>query len=69
MNHAALGSVTLYTQWVPAFHAVLEQEDGSLPSFYLRVAELARISKDERSVMLDQLLPSFTASSPTPPKG
>jgi predicted aminopeptidase len=67
LNNATLGSVTLYTQWVPAFHALLEQEAGNLPHFYLRVAALAHLPKTERSAALNQLLPSRTASSePTP---
>jgi predicted aminopeptidase len=67
LNNAALGSVALYTQWVPAFHALLEQEGGSLPRFYLRVAALARLPKTERLAALDRLQPSRTASSePTP---
>ncbi|MGC2457493.1 MAG: aminopeptidase [Gallionellaceae bacterium] len=63
LNNAVLGSVALYMQWVSAFHALLEQEGGSLPRFYLRVAALARLPKTERSAALDQLLPSRTASS------
>ena len=66
LNNAALGSVTLYTQWIPAFHALLEQAGGSLPSFYQRVAELARLPKGERSAALDKLLPNRTASLPIP---
>ena len=67
LNNAALGSVSLYTQWVPAFHALLEQEGGSLPRFYQRVAALAHLPKIERSAALDKLLPSHTVSSePTP---
>jgi len=67
LNNAALGSVTLYTQWAPAFRALLEQEGGSLPRFYLRVAALANLPKTERSAALDRLLPGRTASSkPTP---
>lgn len=62
LNNAALGSVTLYTQWVPAFRALLEQEGGDLPRFYLRVSALAHLPKAERSAALDQLLTSRTAS-------
>lgn len=61
LNNAALASVALYTQWVPAFHALLDQEGGSLPRFYLRVAALAHLRKTERSAALDKLLPSRTA--------
>ncbi|MGA7749493.1 MAG: aminopeptidase [Gallionella sp.] len=67
LNNATLGSVTLYTQWVPAFQALLEQEGGSLPHFYLRVAGLAHLPKTERSAALNQLLPSRTASSEPSP--
>jgi len=67
LNNATLGSVTLYTQWVPAFQAVLEQEGGSLPRFYLRVAELAHLPKTERSAALNHFLPGRTASSAPSP--
>ena len=63
LNNATLGSVTLYTQWVPAFQALLEQEGGSLPSFYLHVAALAHLPNTERSAALNQFLTSRTASA------
>jgi predicted aminopeptidase len=63
LNNATLGSVTMYTQWVPAFQALLEQEGGNLPRFYLRVAALAHLPKTERSAALNQFIPSRTASS------
>lgn len=56
INNAALASVSVYTQWVPAFHALLEQEGGSLPRFYLRVDELARLPKTERTATLNHLM-------------
>lgn len=67
LNNAALGSVTLYAKWVPAFQSLLEQEGGDLPRFYQRVVALARLSKTERTAALDQLLPNRPASSrPSP---
>jgi predicted aminopeptidase len=63
LNNATLASVTLYAQWVPAFQSLLEQEGGSLPRFYQRVAELANLPKTERSAALNQFLPSRTASA------
>ena len=67
LNNAALGSVSMYTQWLPAFRALLEKEGGDLPRFYKRVAELAQLSKSERFAALDQLRASRTASvEPTP---
>jgi predicted aminopeptidase len=55
LNNATLGSVTLYTQWVPAFQTLLEQEGGSLPRFYRRVATLAHLPQPERSAALTAL--------------
>lgn len=63
LNNAALGSVSLYTQWVPAFHALIEQEGGNLPRFYQRVAALAHLQKTERSAALEELMPSRTTTS------
>jgi predicted aminopeptidase len=63
INNAVLDSVTLYTQWVPAFQVLLEQEGGSLPRFNLRVAALAHLPKTARSAVLEQLLTSRTATS------
>lgn len=63
MNNATLGSISLYTKWVPAFQALLEQEGGDLPRFYLRVAALADLPKDERIVALDMLLSNHLASA------
>jgi len=62
LNNAALSSVTLYTQWIPAFHALLEQEGMSLPRFYQRVAALAQLPVTERTAALGRLLPDHAAS-------
>ncbi len=61
LNNATLGSVNLYTQWVPAFQALLEQEGGSLPRYYQSVARLADLAKAEREAALGRLLPKRTA--------
>lgn len=57
LNNATLASVTLYTQWVPAFNTLLQQEGGNLPDFYRRVEALARFPTTERSAALNRLLP------------
>ncbi|MBI3478762.1 MAG: aminopeptidase [Nitrosomonadales bacterium] len=67
INNATLGSVSLYAQWVPAFQAMLEQEGGSLPRFYLRVAGLAHLTKAERSAELAKFSPSLTGSAEPSP--
>lgn len=63
LNNAILGSISLYTKWVPAFQALLEQEGGDLPRFYLRVAMLADLPKEERILALDMLRSSRLASN------
>lgn len=55
-NNASLAAFSLYREWVPAFDALLEQEQGDLPRFYRRVAELAALDKDDRRCALNRLL-------------
>jgi predicted aminopeptidase len=61
LNNATLGSIALYTRWVPAFQALLAQEGGDLPRFYQRVRELAALPPAERTATLDGLLPEAPA--------
>ncbi len=56
-NNAKIASVALYTQWVPAFERLLEQEGRDLPRFYRRVADLARLPQEKRLASLRELLP------------
>jgi predicted aminopeptidase len=63
INNATLGSISLYTKWVPAFQALLEQEGGDLPRFYRRVAILADFPNEERIIALDMLRSSHLASA------
>jgi len=61
-NNATLLSVSLYTELVPAFRALLEREGGDLPRFYAAVKTLARLPKEERDARLSAIL----RSSPGP---
>jgi predicted aminopeptidase len=56
LNNATLASVSLYTELVPAFTALLEQEGGDLPRFYAAVKQLAKLPKDERDARMRTLL-------------
>lgn len=60
LNNAKFASLSLYTQLVPAFEALLEEEGRDLLRFYRRVSELARLPKKERLAALNG------ASSATP---
>jgi len=65
-NNANIASVTIYTQMVPAFQALLEREGRDLPRFYLAVRELAGLDKQERTRRLDSLLAPAAASTAGP---
>lgn len=54
-NNASIVSVALYTGQVPAFKALLAQEDNDLPRFYHRVKVLSALSKAERDTVLAQV--------------
>ncbi len=57
LGNAHLASVAIYTQRVPAFEALLKQQDGDLPRFYAAVRELAALPAAERKTRLDALAP------------
>jgi predicted aminopeptidase len=63
MNNALLASVALYTQWVPAFRALLADEHGDLAAFYKRVAVLAELPQVQRAEALDRLAPAALAAA------
>lgn len=53
LNNAKIASLSLYTQLVPAFEALLEKEGRDLPRFYRRAIELSRLPKAERLAALN----------------
>jgi predicted aminopeptidase len=55
-NNALLASVATYSEWVPAFRALLAQKKGDLAAFYAAAGELARLEKPERVARLDALM-------------
>lgn len=63
-NNALLASVSIYTQNVPAFEAMLAEHGGDLPRFYAAVRALARLDKAAREVALRRY--SEMAASATP---
>jgi predicted aminopeptidase len=62
-NNASLASVALYTAQVPAFEALLAQEGGDLPRFYLRVKTIAALDKPDRQRALAQAAPAAVTLS------
>jgi len=55
-NNATLASVSLYTELVPAFRALLEREGGDLPRFYAAAKALAALPKEERDARMRSML-------------
>lgn len=51
-NNASIASVALYTGQLPAFRALLAEAGDDLPRFYAKVADLARMPREERHVAL-----------------
>lgn len=56
LNNAQLASVATYTQWVPAFRAVLAQQQGDLTQFYKVVKAMSGLPQSERNAMLHAAL-------------
>lgn len=61
LTNAHLASVSTYTQWVPAFRALLAREQGDLQRFYRAVRALAEASPSERRARLYVLMPPESA--------
>ncbi len=65
LNNAKLASVSTYHAQVPAFRARLEQLDGNFPLFYQQVAELARLTREQRVDCLQYWVQTDTATTST----
>lgn len=52
LNNAHLNDVDAYYRLVPAFHRLLREQGGDLEAFYLEVAVLAKLPKQERHLRL-----------------
>ncbi|MBI1396170.1 MAG: aminopeptidase [Betaproteobacteria bacterium] len=55
LGNAHVASVATYTDWLPAFDALLAREHGDLPRFYDAVRQLASASPDVRRERLADL--------------
>lgn len=55
LNNAHLAAIGLYTQYVPAFQALLAQQGGHLTGFYRVVEKIASLPKKNRAKALRSL--------------
>ena len=49
LNNAHLASIAIYTELVPAFQKLLQQQQGDFVRFYDAVKRAAKMSKDART--------------------
>ena len=56
LNNAHLASIATYTQWLPAFQALLVQQHGDLERFYAAVRDMSRLPTTERAATLRWLI-------------
>ncbi len=54
LNNAFIASNAIYTQWVPAFQALLARQHGDLKAFYDAVRRLAKLPAAERYAALSR---------------
>jgi len=52
LNNAHLASIATYFACVPGFERELKAVGGSLPAFYLRVRELAKLDRQQRDLLV-----------------
>lgn len=51
-NNARLATVAIYTQLLPAFQALLEQQDRDMAQFFTVVKEISKLTQEERASVL-----------------
>lgn len=54
LNNALLATVSLYTQLLPAFQAILVQHDKDMERFFDAVTKISKLPKKERNLVLQQ---------------
>lgn len=52
INNALLATVSIYTQLMPAFQALLTQQNGDMAQFFKIVKEISKLPKEERKSVL-----------------
>lgn len=61
INNAQIAAVTTYSDYVPAFQALLAQKNYDLRAFYDAVATLGEMEKQKRSLAIQELMKSASA--------
>ena len=54
LNNALLATVSIYTQLLPAFQAILQQQDRNMERFFDAVTKISKLPKNERNLLLQK---------------
>jgi predicted aminopeptidase len=54
MNNALLATVSIYTQLLPAFQAILQQHGGNMENFFDAIKKISKLSKNKRNLWLQK---------------
>lgn len=60
LNNALLATVSVYTQLVSAFRAILVQHDHDMEKFFVAVKKLGKMPKDERHRLLQSIMEDYS---------
>jgi len=55
VNNAQLAGISLYTQLVPSFQVLLDQQEGDMGRFFAAVKKIGKLTKDERVQVMQHL--------------
>lgn len=62
LNNALLASISIYTQLLPAFQALLAQQNGDMERFFKVVKKISKLPQEERLVVLQGLVEGETGA-------
>ena len=58
LNNAIVATVSIYTQLLPAFQAILQQHAKDMGQFFAAVTKLSKLPKNERNLVLQKAIES-----------
>ena len=56
LNNALLATISIYTQLIPAFQALLAQQNGDMAQFFEVVKEISKLPKEKRTSILQMAM-------------
>jgi predicted aminopeptidase len=62
-NNAQLATVSVYTQWLPAFQSLLVQQNGDMNQFFEVVKEISKLPQNERVSILQSAIDNVISTN------